>query len=69
MERVTISMSDEFADELTAFMQSAGYVNRSEALRDLARIGLQHARMNAERGGECFATLSYVVPRELFRAH
>ena len=60
MERVTISMSDEFAAELSAFMDSAGYVNRSEALRDLARLGLQHARLNAETGGECFATLSYV---------
>ena len=33
MERVTISMSDEFAAELSAFMDSAGYANRSEALR------------------------------------
>ena len=76
MERVTISMSDEFADEFAAFMESAGYVNRSEALRDLARLGLQHARMNAERSGECFATLSYVfnhhtrdLPKRLTGAH
>ncbi len=60
MERVTISMSDEFAAELTAFMESAGYVNRSEALRDLARLGLQRERMNANSAGECFALLSYV---------
>ena len=60
MERVTISMSDEFAAELSAFMENAGYANRSEALRDLARLGLQHARLNAESKGECFATLSYV---------
>ena len=59
-ERGTISMSDEFADEFSAFMKSAGYFNRSEALRDLARLGLQHARINAERSGECCATLSYV---------
>ena len=60
MERVTISMSDEFAAELTAFMESAGYVNRSEALRDLARLGLQRERLNANSAGECFAMLSYV---------
>ncbi len=76
MERVTISMSDEFAAELSAFMESAGYVNRSEALRDLARIGLQHARLNTEGGSECFATLSYVfnhhtreLPKRLTGAH
>ncbi len=60
MERVTISMSDEFAAELNAFMDSGGYGNRSEALRDLARLGLQHARLNSSKVGECFATLSYV---------
>ncbi len=76
MERVTISMSDEFAAELSAFMDSAGYANRSEALRDLARLGLQHARLNAESGSECFAALSYVfnhhtreLPKRLIGAH
>ena len=76
MERVTISMSDEFAGELSAFMESAGYANRSEALRDLARIGLRHARLNADGGSECFATLSYVfnhqtreLPKRLTGAH
>jgi CopG family nickel-responsive transcriptional regulator len=73
MERVTISMSDKFAAELSAFMDSAGYANRSEALRDLARLGLQRAR---ESVGECFATLSYVynhhtreLPKRLTGAH
>jgi CopG family transcriptional regulator, nickel-responsive regulator len=60
MERVTISMSDEFATELAAFMDSNGYDNRSEALRDLARLGLRQAWMNSAEAGECFATLSYV---------
>ncbi len=76
MERVTISMSDEFAAELSAFMESAGYANRSEALRDLARLGLQHAQLDAEGSGECFATLSYVfnhhtreLPKRLTGAH
>ena len=36
MERVTISMSDEFAAELAAFVESYRYENRSEAVRDLA---------------------------------
>ncbi len=40
MERVTISMSDDFAAELAQFAEGYHYANRSEALRDLARVGL-----------------------------
>jgi CopG family nickel-responsive transcriptional regulator len=53
-------MSDEFASELAEFMDSGGYDNRSEALRDLARLGLRYARLESSQAGECFATLSYV---------
>jgi len=60
MERVTISMSDEFAAELATFMTDNGYDNRSEAVRDLARLGLDRARIEKGMAGECMATLSYV---------
>lgn len=60
MERVTISMSDEFAAELAAFMANNNYENRSEAVRDLARLGLKRARLDNSVSGECVATLSYV---------
>jgi CopG family nickel-responsive transcriptional regulator len=60
MERVTISMSDEFAAELAAFMEDYHYENRSEALRDLARLGLEKARIDHSTKGQCVATLSYV---------
>lgn len=60
MERVTISMPDEFAAELTAFMTSNHYDNRSEAVRDLARLGLQRAQLDRSDAGRCVATLSYV---------
>ncbi len=60
MERVTISMSDDLADELSGFMDTHHYANRSEAMRDLARLGLRHARIEAAADGECVATLSYV---------
>lgn len=64
MERVTISMSDEFAGELSAFMEGHHYANRSEAIRDLARRGLQRSRADARIDGECLTVLSYV-----FRHH
>ena len=60
MERVTISMSDEFAAELAGFMETNRYENRSEALRDLARLGLERARIDHSMSGQCFATLSYL---------
>jgi CopG family transcriptional regulator, nickel-responsive regulator len=60
VERITISVSDEFAAELAAFMESERYANRSEAVRDLARLGLKRARIDRSISGDCVATLSYV---------
>ena len=70
MERITISVSDEFATELAAVMESERYDNRSEAVRDLARLGLDRARIDRSISGDCVATLSYVFShhtRELAR--
>jgi len=70
MERVTISMSDEFAAELAAYVKSYSYENRSEAVRDLARLGLERARIDHGMTGQCVATLTYVFnhhTRELSR--
>jgi CopG family transcriptional regulator, nickel-responsive regulator len=60
VERITISVSDEFAAELAAFMASEHCDNRSEAVRDLARRGLTQARSDLNVAGGCVATLSYV---------
>jgi CopG family transcriptional regulator, nickel-responsive regulator len=60
MERVTISLSDEFANELATFMADSHYDNRSEAIRDLARLGLKQAKLDTGIAGDCIATLSYV---------
>ena len=70
MERVTISMSDEFAAELAAHVKNYSYENRSEAVRDLARLGLERARIDHDMTGQCVATLTYVFnhhTRELSR--
>ena len=61
MERVTISVSDDFAAALAAFMKSHRYDNRSEAIRDLARRALEQALIDdGGHAGDCVATLSYV---------
>jgi CopG family transcriptional regulator, nickel-responsive regulator len=63
VERITISVSDEFAAELAAFMERERYDNRSEAVRDLARLGLERDRVDHNVSGDCVATLSYVFNR------
>ena len=70
MERVTISVSDEFATELAGFMADHHYDNRSEAVRDLARRGLLQSKREAGTTGDCIAALTYVFnhhTRELAR--
>ncbi|HEY2527301.1 MAG TPA: nickel-responsive transcriptional regulator NikR [Xanthobacteraceae bacterium] len=65
MQRVTITIDDDLAAELDRFMVGRGYAIRSEAIRDLARSGLQQAA--AESGGQqpCVAALVYLYDHEL----
>jgi CopG family nickel-responsive transcriptional regulator len=65
MQRVTISMSDAFAETLDAFMAENGYANRSEAVRDLARLGLERASAATAGPGQSLATLAYVYDHEI----
>jgi CopG family transcriptional regulator, nickel-responsive regulator len=68
MQRVTITMDDELAAELDLFMAARGYANRSEAIRDLTRSGLQQAATEIAGSRPCVAALVYVYdhePREL----
>jgi CopG family nickel-responsive transcriptional regulator len=60
MQRVTITIDDDLAEELERYMAARGYANRSEAIRDLARSGLQQS--SAQTGGpqQCVAALIYV---------
>jgi CopG family nickel-responsive transcriptional regulator len=77
MERVTISVSEEFAAELAAFMASHHYENRSEAIRDLARLGLKEKALETGAAhSDCLATFSYVfdhhrreLPKRLTATH
>jgi CopG family transcriptional regulator, nickel-responsive regulator len=64
MQRVTITIDDELDEELDRFMKARGYANRSEAIRDLARSGLQ--QRSTEIAGErpCVAALVYLYDHE-----
>jgi CopG family nickel-responsive transcriptional regulator len=60
MHRVTITLDDDLMQELDAVIRSRGYQNRSEAIRDLARLGLKHSTQTAKPEAPCVAVLSYV---------
>ena len=60
MQRVTITLDDELMRDLDRCAKARGYQNRSEAVRDLVRAGLQQTAAEAGGTGECVAALAYV---------
>ena len=60
MQRVTITLDDGLMAELDRIIAARGYQNRSEAIRDLARAGIQQAARETGEKGECVAALVYV---------
>ncbi|MGN6622029.1 MAG: nickel-responsive transcriptional regulator NikR [Sphingomonas sp.] len=63
MQRFTISLDDELATQFDALIADKGYINRSEAVRDLIRSQLGSVTLNQpsrQRAGWCVANVSYV---------
>ncbi len=60
MQRVTITIDEDLSAELDRYMAARGYANRSEAIRDLTRSGLQQHAMRAAGRQHCLAALIYV---------
>lgn len=60
MQRVTITVDDKLMGKIDALIAQRGYQNRSEAIRDLARAGLQQAANDTPSGQDCVAALVYV---------
>lgn len=63
MQRVTLSLDDDLLAEVDALIQTRGYQNRSEAVRDLVRAGLQDAA-TTHASGPCIAALFYIYNHE-----
>ena len=61
---MTITIDDDLDAELERFMSTRGYDNRSEAIRDLARTGLQQAAMEISGPRPCVAALVYAYNHE-----
>jgi CopG family transcriptional regulator, nickel-responsive regulator len=64
MQRVTITIDDDLATDLERFMAVRGYANRSEAIRDLARSGLQHGAAHVAGTKQCLAALIYIYDHQ-----
>jgi len=60
MQRVTITLDDDLMADLDRIIAARGYQNRSEAIRDLARSGLQQAAVEMTDSRHCVAALVYV---------
>lgn len=60
MRRLTISVDDDLADTFDQLVARKGYLNRSEAFRDLVRKALDEAELAPGRAQWCVATVSYV---------
>ncbi len=64
MQRITITIDDDLMAELDRMIERDGYPNRSEAIRDLARLGLRRAAIEAGEARDCVGVLSYVYDHE-----
>ncbi|MDB5619468.1 nickel-responsive transcriptional regulator NikR [Tardiphaga sp.] len=66
MQRITITLDDDLMEELDTMIAAHGYQNRSEAIRDFARAGMQQAATDKggfsgqDKASECVAALVYV---------
>jgi CopG family nickel-responsive transcriptional regulator len=60
MQRVTITLDDDLMADLDRIIAARGYQNRSEAIRDLARTGLEQAAVEVAGTRPCVAALVYV---------
>ena len=60
MQRVTITVDDDLMAELDRLIVARGYKGRSEAMRDVARAGVQQALLEANDAPECVAAVIYV---------
>jgi CopG family nickel-responsive transcriptional regulator len=64
VQRVTLTFDDDLMVEIDRFMETRGYSNRSEAIRDLARTGLTRGIEAVGETRDCVASLTFVFDPE-----
>ena len=60
MRRITISLAESLAQQFDKLVGQRGYQNRSEAVRDLVREGLERERVQTDPSGNCVASVTYI---------
>ena len=60
MQRVTITLDDDLLEDIDGLIESRGYQNRSEAIRDLARAGMRSRQPRGDDTASCLGALVYV---------
>lgn len=64
MQRITITLDDDLMSTIDRFMERRGYQSRSEAIRDLARSGMEQQDAPVDTPGDCVAAVVYVYDHE-----
>jgi CopG family nickel-responsive transcriptional regulator len=64
MQRTTITLDDDLMDRLDEFMKERQYANRSEAIRDLVRSGLEQSTLDTNPMAQCLGAAVYVYDHE-----
>ena len=64
MQRTTITLDDDLMTRLDEFMADRRYANRSEAIRDLVRAGLERSAVATDPKAQCLAAAIYVYDHE-----
>lgn len=59
MQRYTISLDDNLAEQFELWARQHGYANRSEAIRDLVRDKLGKESLQHAHGSHCVAVVAY----------
>lgn len=62
MQRITITIDEDLMDDVDRLIETHGYQNRSEALRDLARAGIAQDRQRSNQRGDCVAAGTTMPP-------
>lgn len=60
MERITISIADDLLAEFDTYIETKGYTNRSEGMRDAIRHMLAHQSEAEENADNVVGCVSYV---------
>jgi CopG family transcriptional regulator, nickel-responsive regulator len=64
MQRTTITLDDDLDARLDDYMKERGYANRSEAIRDLVRSGLETQLLSDSPDKPCIGAAVYVYDHE-----